>query len=280
MRPARRRRATGLRLLAVGAVLALGGCSDDAGDPGDAAQPATPNTGSALDTVQQGKLTACTDVPAVPFEFEQEGQLDGIDIELVRALAGRLALAADFKALEADALFAALDAGECDLVASSVPITEARLETVDFSEGYFKVSQSLLVRKGEETAYGDLAGLAGKRIGVRSASAGARFARDNATGADIREFAAPEELFAALDSGQVEAVLQDQPLNAHHATSTGKAVVSKVFAEAEPVQYGFAMKKGSAALKQAIDGALAQVKADDTYPTILRRFLGDTAGQI
>ena len=280
MRPARRRRATGLRLLAVGAALALGGCSDDAGDPGGAPQPATPNTGSALDTVQQGKLTACTDVPAVPFEFEQEGQLDGIDIELVRALAGRLALAADFKALEADALFAALDAGECDLVASSVPITEASLETVDFSESYFDVSQSLLVRKGEETAYDDLAGLGGKRIGVRSASAGARFARDNAAGADIREFAAPEELFAALESRQVEAVLQDQPVNAHHATSTGKTVVSKVFTEAEPVRYGLAVKKGSAALKQAIDGALAQVRADDTYPTILRRFLGDTAGQI
>ena len=46
------------------------------------------------------------------------------------------------------------------------------------------------------------------------------------------------------------------------------------------MEYGLALRKGDTALKAALDDALVQVKSDDTYPTILRRFLGDTAGQI
>jgi polar amino acid transport system substrate-binding protein len=230
--------------------------------------------------VSEGRLTACTDIPYAPFEFEQDGKFDGIDIELVRAVAGRLGLTAEFKDVDFESIFAALNAGECDIVASSVSITPERLETLDFSEGYYEINQSLLVRKGEEATLGDLDKLAGRTIGVQSETTGAAYARANAEGATIREFTGADELFTALRARQVDAALQDLPVNSYNAKTTGETVVAKVFTEAEKEQYGFAMKKGSAELKAAIDDALEQVKADDTYPTILRRFLGDTAGAV
>lgn len=275
------------RLMAVLAavVLTVAGCSDD--EPSLRTDNASPTTagaggepGEQLETVQPGKLTACTDVPYAPFEFEENGQLDGIDIELVRAVAGRLGLVADFKDVDFDGIFTALNAGQCDLVASSVSITDERKETLDFSEGYFEINQSLLVRKADEGKYKDLESLRGRTIGVQSETTGADFARENANGATIREFTGADELFTALKAGQVDAVLQDLPVNAHHARTTGETVVTKTFTEGEKEEYGFAMRKGRADLKKAIDDALQQVKSDDTYPTILRRFLGDTAGQV
>ncbi|MGQ0520183.1 MAG: transporter substrate-binding domain-containing protein [Actinomycetota bacterium] len=281
----RTRPAGHIRLLVLLAALVLvaGACGDDDDDASggtDTTASNTPVTGTDLETVQSGKLTTCTDVPYAPFEFETNGQFDGIDIELVRAVAGRLSLEADFKDVDFDSIFTALNAGQCDIVASSVSITEERLKTLDFSDGYFSINQSLLVRKGDEATYGDLDKLKGRTIGVQSETTGADYARANAAGSTIREFTGADELFTALKAGQVDAALQDRPVNAYHAQTTGETVVAKVFTESEPEQYGFAMKKGSTQLKQAIDSALEQVKSDDTYPTILRRFLGDTAGQI
>lgn len=273
------------RLLVLVAALALLGTA--CGDDDDVETSATSTTaagggtpGENLDLVSEGKLTACTDIPYAPFEFEQDGKFDGIDIELVRAVAGRLGLTAEFKDVDFESIFAALNAGECDIVASSVSITPERLETLDFSEGYYEINQSLLVRKGEEATLGDLDKLAGRTIGVQSETTGAAYAQANAKGATIREFTGADELFTALRARQVDAALQDLPVNSYNAKTTGETVVAKVFTEAEKEQYGFAMKKGSAELKAAIDDALEQVKADDTYPTILRRFLGETAGAI
>jgi polar amino acid transport system substrate-binding protein len=274
------------RLVVLVAALALSGvaCSDDdddgaaGGTSTTTAEGGTP--GENLDLVADGRLTACTDVPNAPFEFEQDGKFDGIDIELVRAVSGRLGLTAEFKEVDFDTIFRALNAGECDLVASSVRITEERLKEVDFSDGYYEINLSLLVRKGEEAALGDLGKFAGKTIGVQSETTGAAFAQENAEGATIREFTGADELFTALKARQVDGALQDLPVNRYHATTTGETAVATVFTEAPKDQYGFAMKKGSTELKAAIDDALTQVKSDDTYPTILRRFLGDTAGAI
>ena len=274
------------RLLVLVAAVALFGvaCGDDddegagGGTSTTAVEGGTP--GEDLDLVSNGKLTACTDVPYAPFEFEEDGKFDGIDIELVRAVAGRLGLTAEFKDVDFDTIFTALGAGECDIVASSVSISPERLETLDFSDGYFEINQSLLVRKGEETTLNDLDKFAGKTVGVQSETTGAEYARANVKGATIREFTGADELFTALKARQVDAALQDLPVNSYNAKTTGETVVAKVFTEAEKEQYGFAMKKGSTELKTAIDEALTQVKSDDTYPTILRRFLGDTAGAI
>lgn len=266
------------------AVVALAGCSGDDRQTADNATGTTastlsgPDAGRALQTVKAGTLTACSDVPHPPFEMEADGQYDGIDIELVRAVAGRLGLAPAFVDVEAGGLFGALDAGRCDLVASAVPVTDERRRTAELSAPYFEVGQSLLVRKGDEGAYGDLPALAGHRVGVQASSPGADYARANAGGATVEELGGADELFAALEARRVDAVVHDQPVNAYHARTTGRTVVAKTFAGGGR-QYAFAMAKGNTALAEAVDGALAQVKADDTYPTILRRFLGDTTGR-
>lgn len=283
-----RRMPSRLRILATAAVLLLaaGACSnDDKPTPAESgsspdATASGPEAAKALTTVQSGKLTACTDVPYAPFEFEENGRFDGIDIELVRALAGRLALTPEFVDVDFEGIFSALNANKCDIVASSVTITAERKETLDFTTGYFQINQSLLVRKGDESTYSDLPALSGRTIGVQSSTTGADYAKANAKGATVKEFTGADELFTALKAKQVDAALQDLPVNAYNAKTTGETVVAKVFTEGDKEEYGLAMKKGQTQLKAALDGALAGVKADNTYPAILRRFLGDTAGQI
>ena len=270
-----------LRLLAVLlAVVVLGACGDDGGDgEGGSGDDSTVEQGKSLKTVNAGKLTVCSDIPYAPFEYEENGELKGIDIDLVKAVGGRLGLQAEFRDTDFDGIFAALKAGNCDIIASSVSITEERKQQNDFSQGYYEIHQSLLVRKADEAKYKDLASLNGKVIGVQSETTGADYAKKNATGANIKEFTGADELFTALKAGQIEAVLQDLPVNAYNAKTTGETVVSKIFDEGEAEQYGFVIPKGNSALKKAIDDALTQIKGDDSYRTILSQYLGTASGQ-
>lgn len=280
------RAASRILLVTTMAVLATAGCAQPEGPKlGDPSSEAAgnltgPAVGTKLDTVTEGKLTACTAVPDAPFALEADGELDGIDIELVRAVAGRLGLSPTFVTTDAGAVFDGLAAKKCDIVASSVTITEQRRTTHDVSVAYFRVDQSLLVHSADRSRYPDLASLAGRTVGVLGSSRGAGYAKANAKGATVTEFPGTDELLNALASGRVDAALQDHPVNAYDATRTGETVVVETFRDSGDEEYGFAMGKGRSELKAAIDGALAQVSSDDTYPTILRRFLGDTAGQL
>ena len=115
-------------------------------DPGDV------SLGDAT-TIAEGSLTVCTDAPYPPMEFEDpdaEGGYSGFDIELVRAMAGVLDLGLvvvnpGFDPITSGAVFAA---GDCDLAAASITITDEREENIDFTDPYFQADQSLLVKKG------------------------------------------------------------------------------------------------------------------------------------
>jgi polar amino acid transport system substrate-binding protein len=241
----------------------------------------TVDQGRALKTVSQGKLTVCSDIPYAPFEYNDDtNTLRGIDVDLVKAITGRLGLSADFKNTNFDAIFAALKAGQCDVIASSVSITPDRQKQNLFSKGYFQIHQSLLVRKGDETKYKDLPDLKGKTIGVQSETTGATYAKaHNPGGATIREYTKTDEMFTAMKAGQVDAILQDEPVNAYNAKTTGQTVLVKAFTDQAAEQYGIVIPQGRNDLKKAIDDALTQIRSDDTYRTILTTYLGSTAGQ-
>lgn len=115
------------------------------------ADPGEVSLGDAT-TISAGTLTVCTDAPYPPMEFEDadaEGGFTGFDIELVRAMAGALDLElsvtnSGFDPITSGSAFAA---GDCDLAAASITITEEREQSVDFTDPYFQADQSLLVKK-------------------------------------------------------------------------------------------------------------------------------------
>lgn len=280
-----------LPLLIVLTLFAGAACSDD--EEGDSLnEDSAPTTGAErvsqediaeLKTIAAGKLTACIDTANSPFGFEEGGQIDGIDPELVRGLAGRFALNAEFVPVARKDVLSALDAGRCDLSAAAVAVTEDGEKTHLFSEPYLLVYPSLLVRAADTEKYKDLDALSGRTIGVQGGTTAADYAKKNSGGATVEEFGDvgnQGDLFAALDAGQVDAVVHDLPVNAYRAsTSAGKTVVTKVFTDADKKPVALAMPNDRADLKKVIDDGLLQVKSDDTYPTVLRRFLGEFAAQ-
>lgn len=263
-------------------LLLAGGCSkqEESSPASDTAAPAGHLTALARDAkvISPGKLTVCSDIPYAPFEFNDGGSgdtLTGFDVELVRAMAKTLGLTADFKTTPFDSIIPSLAAGNCDMVASATTITEERKQKVAFTQPYFDADQSLLVRSGDRERYMTLADLKGKTIGVQSGTTGENYAKANTPqGATVKDFPGAEDLFNALASGDIDAVLQDFPVNKYRSLKA-----SEQFAVTETIktgeQYGFAVAKENANLVAALDAALAQVRESGEYDTVYKMWFGD-----
>ena len=257
---------------ALGLALALTACgSDDSGtDSGSEGE-------SSLSTVSSGTLTVCSDVPYPPFEdFDEssESGFKGFDIDIVQAIADGLELELAVKDSSFDALQSgqALNAGQCDMAASAMTITEERKAALDFSEGYYDSQQSLLVPEGSDIASID--DLDGVKVGVQQGTTGKAYAEENATGAELVSFPSDAEMFQAIKAGQVDALLQDLPVNINHQDAGGFSVVETYSTDES---YGLAMKKGSTELVDAVNEQLAEMREDGSYQEIYDTYFATDA---
>lgn len=255
-------------LLALGLTLAACG-SDSSSDK------STDSTAAAQEVklVKEGNLTVCSDAPYEPFEYQDEqGNWTGFDMDIMSAIAKDLGVTLNVVVTPFDGIWLAPTAGTCDVVASSMTITEERKQNALFSDPYFNADQSLLVRNDDAGTYTTLASLVGKVIAVQTGTTGESYAKENATGAEVKSFDDAAAMFLALESKQVDAVLQDLPINADRALKQGTSKVTATFSTNE--QYGFSVAPTNTALVEAINSSLAKYKSDGTYDTIFAKYFG------
>lgn len=236
-----------------------------------------------LKLIKPSQVTVCSDIPYAPFEYYEngaDGKVVGIDVELVEAIAADNGLTADFIKTPFDGIFAALAAGQCDIVASSVSITAERKQSNDFTDPYFTIQQTILVRSADAALLNDTPALKGKKVGAQAATTGAEFAKAEGAknGFEVTEFQGADEMIAALKAGQVDAAIQDSPVNAYAATrSEGELIVSKVF-EGAGEAYGFVVPKSNPALRDAMNASLTELRDSGKYKEIVATYLGAAAG--
>ena len=144
---------------------------------------------------------------------------------------------------------------------------------MDFSNGYFDSYQSLLVRNADKDTLNSLAALKGKTIAVQTGTTGEAFAKANATGAKIQSYDDASAMFLALESNEVDGVLQDFPINASRAVKQGTSTVSVKFTEGQKAeQYGFAVEKGNTALLAILNKGIADLRESGDYDTIYNKY--------
>jgi len=223
--------------------------------------------------IQSGTLTVCSDVPYPPFEdFDKSSStgFKGFDVDIVSAIAQGLKLDLKIKDSSFDALQSglALNSGQCDLVASAMTITPDRQKNLDFSDGYYDSKQSLLVPTGSSIKTID--DLAGKKVGVQQGTTGKTYTEQNApSDAQVVTFPSDAEMYQAIKAGQVDALLQDLPVNLNHQNAGGFTIVQTYDTNE---QYGLAIKKGNSGLVDDVDSALKKMHDDGSYDQLYNKY--------
>jgi len=229
-------------------------------------------TKSGAQLISAGTLTDCSDVPFPPFEdFDKSSPtgFKGFDIDIISEIAKGMNLKLVVKDSAFDPLQSglALNSGQCDIVASAMTITPDRKQNLDFSDGYYDSKQSLLVPDGSDIK--SINDLSGKKVGVQQGTTGKTYAEENATGADIVSFPSDAEMYQAIKAGQVDALLQDLPVNLNHQQDGGFTIV-QTYSTNE--QYGLAIKKGNTALVNDVNAQLKKMRSDGTYDQIYNKY--------
>jgi polar amino acid transport system substrate-binding protein len=240
--------------------LVLAGCGGGGGKP---------SANSDLGLLKAGTLTVCSDVPYPPFEdFDKTSAsgFKGFDIDIDQAIADglKLKLAVEDASFDGIQSGQSLNSGQCDLASSALTITPERKKNLAFSDSYYDSKQSLLVPTG--SAIKTIKDLAGKKVGVQQATTGKTYTEKNAPKtADIVSFPSDAEMYQAIQAGQVDALLQDLPVNLEH-TKKGKFAIAQQYNTDE--SYGLAMKKGNVGLVKDVNAQLAKLKSSGEYQKI------------
>ncbi|MET9832601.1 transporter substrate-binding domain-containing protein [Streptomyces sp. NPDC006385] len=263
----RRTRVLAATTATAGLVLVAGCSSGDSGGGG------TKTAAGGVEVVKAGRLTTCTHLPYPPFQSEIDGKVQGFDVALIDLVAKDLGVRQDIvdQPFENFKTGGSLNAGQCDLAAAGMTITEERKKNVDFSDPYFEATQAVLVDK--RSGISSFAGLKGKKVGAQAQTTGEDYA--NSKGLDPVSFESSDAVLNGLRTGQVQAVVIDYPVVQGWLKDKANA---DAFQVAEQIntgeQYGFTVKKGNTKLREAINKAIKDAKADGTYKKLYEQWIG------
>lgn len=236
---------------------------------------------SAAD-VKGKTFSVATDTTFAPFEFRNgSGDLVGIDMDLLRAIAANQGFKVDIKSLGFDAALQALQSNQVQGVIAGMSITDKRKLIFDFSDPYFDSGIQMAVAKSNNDVktYSDLKG---KSVAVKRGSEGETFANSIKAkyGFTVKALADSATMYDDVKAGNSVAVFDDYPVLAYGVSqNNGLKIVTP---KERGSSYGFAVNKGqNADLLTAFDKGLANLKASGEYQKILDKYLAapETAKQ-
>ena len=245
--------------------------SSDAASSEAASSEATSETETAeLSTVEPGKLIMSTNAAFPPYEMTTDsGEFEGIDIETAQAIADKLGLELQIDDMDFDAALLAVQQGKSDMVMAGVTVTDERQNVMDFTDSYATGIQSIIVKEDSDIASVD--DLAGKKIGTQRGTTGYLYCSDDFGDENIVAYDDGLTAVQMLNNGQVDCVVIDNaPAKEFVAANPGLKLLDTAYVEEN---YAIGVGKGNTELKDAINTALEELKADGTLQAIVDKYI-------
>ncbi len=277
----------------------LAACAPAASSTGTTGTPVASVPADSL--AQKGHLLICTDFPYPPQEFfDDNGNPQGLDIDIGNEIANRLGLKVQYVNSVFDTIIAAVTSGKCDIILSAQNITAERSKQIS-QIPYFEAGQSMVVAKGNPQNINTTTDLCGKSVAAESGTTEADYIQG--TG-DYQDKGLTQACTAAgkpaitlvvtqkdtdalqqLQSGKVAVYFADSPVAGYYTVQHPDQfqVVGQIM---EPIAEGIGVPCGQddctnaplSPVGQAVQTALKSMMADGTYTKLLDKYnLGSSA---
>ena len=244
--------------------------SDAASSEAASSEAASKTETAELSTVEPGKLIMSTNAAFPPYEMTTDsGEFEGIDIETAQAIADKLGLELQIDDMDFDAALLAVQQGKADMVMAGVTVTDERQNVMDFTDSYATGIQSIIVKEDSDIASVD--DLAGKKIGTQRGTTGYLYCSDDFGDENVVAYDNGLTAVQMLNNGQVDCVVIDNaPAKEFIAANPGLKLLDTAYVEES---YAIGVGKGNTELKDAINTALEELKADGTLQTIVDKYI-------
>ena len=285
--------------MALSLVFALAACGDNGGDntqtPSQAgaesaapagseepaaSEPAASEAGTEtgdygeFTTVEEGKLIMSTNAAFPPYEMTSDGEgyngtgFEGIDVEVAGAIAEKLGLELMIDDMDFTAALEAAQNGMSDMVMAGVTVNEERLAVMDFTDSYATGVQVVIVKEGSDVT---LDNLGEQQNGVQNGTTGWDYCTGDFGEDHVVPFDNGITAVQALLNDQVDCVVIDQgPAQEFVAQNAGLTILDTEYSVED---YAIGVAKGNEGLLNAINTALAELKADGTLQAIVDKYI-------
>jgi polar amino acid transport system substrate-binding protein len=196
-----------------------------------------------------------TEAGFAPYEFYENGEIVGVDIEIAEEIAEYLDKKLVVKDVAFDSIINELKSGKADFAAAGMSITEERKEEVDFTIEYTVSNQVVVVKKNSSITSFDK--LDGKKISVQLGSVGDTYATENYKNATIdrqKKFLVAAEAVKTNKSDCI--IMDDLPARELVAKNPELKILDGILFQDT---YGMAVKKGNKELLDSINKVLQEL---------------------
>lgn len=213
-----------------------------------------------------------------PYNYLDNNELAGFEIDLGRAICARLAIKCTFVAQDWDNLIPGLINHQYDAIMAAMEITDERREKIAFSIPYVRMPSAFMVARTSTLKEATPAALAGKSIGVEAGGTHEAYLEDLYKKSDIHTYGALEDAILDLADGRIDTVIGDKDAIMDFLAIRREGQCCRILADVpRDVTYfgagiGVGLRKEDTGLKTMFDKALGALMADGTFDRIRSKY--------
>lgn len=223
-----------------------------------------------------GKIVVATEMHYAPFDMLENGEYVGFDRDLFDEIAKELGVTPEYLDLPWTSILPGLEVNKFDFVLAPVTMTAERAERYSFTLPIADATVAFVQRKaGKMTGPEDAKGMT---VGVQKGTAQEKQLEaygEKIGGITVKGYGTPDEAYADLMTGRLDAVAGSAPLLSYLANTRPDnfAVVTPPFGT--PTYFGFVARKGDGdTLVAAVNDALEAIKADGRMAAMQEKWFG------
>jgi polar amino acid transport system substrate-binding protein len=220
--------------------------------------------------------------PSPPYSSLAPGgdKAEGLDVEINEAALNWAGITKiRYEVMPFGQLIPALLSNRIDVVSANIHVTPDRLKAVSFTSPAWWYGPAIVVAKGNPAGIKSFDDLKGKTIGAIAGSAADEYLRKQ--GVEVTAFQTDAEEFAAISTGRVGALVEDDVKVAEYIKANGSAPIEMVADVKVPEDiifgygYGYAryaVRKEDCSLRAAFSQGLSEIRGNGQVPAILKKY--------
>lgn len=204
------------------------------------------------------KLILATEAGFAPYEYYQDGEIVGVDIDIAREIATSLGKELVIKDVSFDFIINEIKSGKSDIGAAGMSITKERLEEVDFSVEYAVSNQVVIVPMDSKITSIDQ--ISNQRIAVQLGTVADSYVNKNYKDATVIRQKKYLSMVEDLKAGKVDLIIMDLlPASEIVKSNNGLKILDEyLFTD----KYGMAIKKGNKELLDKVNDVLTRLMSE------------------
>lgn len=231
---------------------------------------------SGSESSEDEKLVVAMELAYPPFETKDDaGNPTGVSVDFAKAFGEYIGKEVEISNTSWDGLIPSLQTDKADMVISSMTITEARKEEVDFSDPYAKSLLAILTNIDSEVESIEDLNSPDKTVAVKTGSTGFFYAQEFLPDANIVALADESACVAEVSQGKADGFLYDQ-LTIYRNWQNNLETTSAVFIPFQDTEnWGVAIKKGNTQLVNEMNDFIKAYRAEGGFIDLTETYLAE-----